>query len=290
MSTNDTINMMAEAQIQEPKSTQGLFTLPCGYLDAAGVLHTEVLLREINGRDEDMLASKKTPDKKKINQLLISCIQRLGSITDRDEIAKAVPRMLIGDRIFLVVAVRRTSLGDDYPYKDKCPSCDKESLMRIDLSELEVVPMPEPMRRVFDVRMPSRAACRAWADTGSLPAIEKTTPTGNLVRFHPITGLDEETFGSVKDKEDAISKSLLARVDMLNERPPSVDELQNLTLAERQYLRDVVFDSADGGVETTLDVTCPACENEYSRELDITQMGFFFPSAARKTSKAKSST
>jgi hypothetical protein len=290
MATTDTIQMMTEAQIREPKSTVGLFTLPCGYLDAEGALHTEVMLREISGKEEDMLASKKVPDNKKMNQLLISCIERLGSITDRERIAQAVPELLVGDRVFLLIAIRRTSLGDDYPYKDECPSCEKESLMSINLGEMDIAPMPEPTRRIFDARLPSKAATRVWADTGELPAAEKLNPLGHTVRFRPVTGRDEEKFGVVLSKDDALSKVLQARIELLNGQPPTVEALQSLSLTERQYLRDEIFDKADGGVETALDVTCPKCNYDYTRELDIGQLGFFFPSAARKTSKTRSST
>ena len=289
-STDNTIQMMTEAQIREPKSTVGLFTLPCGYLEADGTLHSEVMLREISGKEEDMLAGKKVPDQKKMNQLIISCIERIGAISDRDRIAAIVPELLVGDRVFLLIAIRRTSLGDDYPYKDQCPSCEKESLMSIDLGELEVSPMPEPTKRVFDARLPSKAATRLWADTDELPESEKTAPTGKTVRFRPVTGRDEEKINNGRSNEDALSKMLQARIELLDGKPPSVEELQALSLTERQFLRDQIFDKADGGVETTLDVTCPLCGYDYTRELDIGQMGFFFPSAARKNSKTRSST
>lgn len=289
MATNDTIQMMTEAQLREPKAPVGIYTLPCGYLDAEGNLHTEVMLNEITGRDEDMLASKKVPDQKKLNQLLISCIARLGSISDKEKIAAAVPELLVGDRVFLLIAIRRTSLGDDYPYKDICPNCEKESLMSINLAELDIKTMPDPKKRIFDTRMPSKAALREWSDLGEVREPERSAPAGRTIRFRPMNGLDEEKMGRVLEKEDAISKSLLARIELLDGKPPTLEDLKNLTIVERHYLRDEVFDKSDGGVETTLEVTCPKCEHEYTRELEIGQMGFFFPSAARKNSKTRSS-
>jgi hypothetical protein len=286
----NTVAMMTEAQVQEPKSTVGVFTLPCGYLDSEGVLHTEVLVNEITGREEDMLAGNKVPDQKKMSQLITACVGRIGSITERSKIAAAIPDMLIGDRIFLLLAIRRTSLGDNYPYADQCPSCKQESLMSINLGELEVTPMPDPKKRIYDVRMPSKKACREWADTGELPASEAANPTGHTVRFRPVNGADEERMGQVQNKEEALSKQLAIRVELINGKPPDVETMQVLSLAERMYLRDVVFDRVDGGVETTLDVTCPKCSHDYKRELDIKQMGFFFPSAARRSWKTRSST
>lgn len=289
MSNQETIRMMAEAQIREPKSAQGVFTLPCGFLAADGVLHTEVELREINGKDEDMLGSKQVPDSKKLGQLIASCITRLGTITDKGVIAAAVPEMLIGDRVFLTLAIRRTSLGDSYPYSDKCPSCERESLMSIDLSQVEASPMPEPKKRIFDARLPSPRATREWAEHGEVPEPEKSNPTGHTVRFRPLNGRDEESFGRIATKEAALSLTLQTRIELLDGKPPTIDALQALSATERAYIRDVIFDQADGGIETTLDVTCPLCSHDYRRELEL-ELGFFFPSVARKNWKTRSST
>lgn len=287
--STSTLQMMTEAQVREPKSSVGVYTLPCGFLDGNGVLHTEVMLNEITGHDEDMLANGKIPSQKKLNQLLISCIQRIGSITAKNEIAAAVPELLVGDRVFLILAIRRVSLGDDYPYKDTCPSCEKESLMNIDLSSLDVIPMPDPKKRIFDAKLPSKAACRAWANSGEVPEPEKSNPTGRPIRFRAMVGRDEEQVGKVQGKDDAISKLLALRVELLDGKQPTLADFQQMTMAERSFIRDELFRQSDGGVETSLDVTCPQCGSEYQRELEIGQTGFFFPSQARRNSKTRSS-
>lgn len=289
----DTITMMTEAQLREPKSTVGIFDLPCGYVDAAGTLHTEVQLKEISGRDEDMLNNEGMPPSKKMNALLASCVLRIGTITDKGTISSVVADLLVGDRVFLILAIRRVSLGDNYPYKDTCPECERESLMSLNLGELEVQKMKDPLKRVFDARMPSRAAIKQWASTGEdIPEPEKSAPSGKTIRFKMLTGRDEEKIAKAnKSKgEDSVSALLGLRILMLDDKPPTIEELQDLTMAERSYIRDVVFRRDDGGVDTTLEVTCPTCDHDFKRELDIGQMGFFFPSAARKSLKTKSST
>jgi hypothetical protein len=149
--------------------------------------------------------------------------------------------------------------------------------------------MPEPAKRIYDDRMPSRSALMEWANSGDLPEPEKTTPTGKPVRFKMLGGKDEERSGKLKG-DDAISTLLSLRLELLDGKPPTIADIQALTLRERLYLRDGLFRKYDGGVDTTLEVTCPSCGHEFERELDIAQMGFFFPSAARKNSKIKSST
>ena len=287
----DTVTMMTEARLREPKSTVGVYELPCGYVDAAGVLHTEVQLKEITGRDEDMLANEKIPAGKKMNLLLASCVVRIGTISDKQAVASIIPEMLIGDRVFLVLAIRRVSIGDDYPYTDTCPSCSKESLMSINLGELDIIKMADPLKRVFDARLPSASAIKEWSNSGEdVPEPEKSKPTGRTIRFKQLVGKDEEKSTKATGGAEAISTLLGLRILMLDEKPPTIDDLQNLTMSERSYIRDVVFRAGDGGVDTSLDVTCPQCQHEFKRELDITQVGFFFPSAAQKNSKTRSST
>lgn len=284
-----TIGMIAEAQVREPKPSVGVYDLPCGYVDAAGQLHSEVQLRELSGLEEDLLANDKVSAAKKMNGLITNCIVRLGSLTDRSAIAAAVPDMLVGDRVFVLLAIRRTSVGDAYPYEDECPECKKKSLFSLDLSTLEVVKMKDPTKRIVDARLPGSAALKVWANTGEVPEAERKEPTGKTVRFRPITGKDEERASSVKGA-DAVSTLLGLRVELLDGKPASIADIQALSMNERAYLRDVIFRENDGGVDTTLDVECPACSAEFSKELDIGQSGFFFPSTARRRSKRTSST
>ncbi len=259
--------MMLQQQLEVPKSANGIFALPCGYLSPDNTIHREVALREMTGREEDLLASRKTDGTKKMNELFVRCIERIGSMTDKQQIAAAVPELLLGDRTFLMFAIRRVTLGDEYPFRHRCPSCDKESLYLVDLSEIGVKEMPEPTKRSFD---------------GVLPASKKT------YRFHLLTGRDEARLQGVEDPEAKMTQAMQMRLDMLDEKPVMRSVLQGLGLLDRNAMRER-FDEVDGGVDTEVELACPKCEHEYSTDLDISQSGFFFPSATRKNSKKKSS-
>lgn len=260
--------MMLQQQIEVPKSATGIFTLPCGYLSPDGVLHREIDLREMTGKEEDLLASKKTDSAKKMNELFVRCLVRIGALTERPQIAAAVPELLLGDRTFLMFAIRRVTLGDEYPFKHRCPECEKESLYMVDLSEISIKEMPDPTKRSFD---------------GVLPA------SGKTFRFHLLCGRDETRLASVEDPEAKMTQAMQMRLDMFDERPVDKAALQALGLKDRNALRER-FDEVDGGVDTAVELTCPKCDHDYSTDLDISQSGFFFPSATRKNSKKKSST
>ena len=255
-----------ETMMDNPKSTQGIFDLPCGYLDANGVLHTEVQVREMTGREEDLLASNKISPVKKINALLAACVVRLGSIENRELIGQAVVNMTQGDRVYTLLAVRMASLGNDYPVEQKCPECGVESNYLLDLGTLEKKTLAEPMIRVRDIELPSK----------------------KQARIRLATGADEERTAKVRDEEKP-SMLLLCRTELLDGKMPTLLDIKNLSWRDRQALRSAMEDF-DGGVDGTLEMTCNACNHEFKRDLDMGATGFFFPERALKALKQKSST
>ena len=260
--------MLTHHQTTTPKTSQGVYDLPCGYLDEAGNLFTDVALKEITGAEEDLLANPKMQPVKKINELLTRCVQRLGPYVDRGRIAQVVLDLTVGDRAFLMFAIRRISLGDDYPFKDKCPSCEVEKLYTVDLSELTPKEMPDRKKRSFD----------------------ETLPSGKVCKFHPMTGKDEERLAKFdKNKADTLSLSILMRLDFLENKAPTLQDVKDLGLRDRNFLRDK-FEESEGGLDTEVELECPDCGEQFKRDVDVGQQGFFFPSAIQKSLKAKSST
>lgn len=257
-------NVVADIQVKEPKSSKGLFDLPCGYIDESGTLHTEVALREITGVEEDMLAAPKIPPYKKMNDLLTNCVTRIGSIVDRGKLAEVVKDLTVGDRTFLMFAIRRVTLGDEYPFKFKCPECEQESTMIQNLEELEIRAMKDPMRRVY----------------------EGKSASGAVVKFHVLTGREEEKLQKAV-KSEGLSMAIYLRVEAYNGKKPDIDTVKSWSMKERNSIRDL-FDGVEGGVDTTLEIACPSCGEEVEQDLDISQ-GFFFPSQVQKRSKKRSS-
>ena len=265
-------SMLLANQLAEPKSTQGLFELPCGYLGADGKLVTEVALREIRGHEEDMLASKTVPDWMKLGELITGCTTRIGSITDRGQIAMAVKQLPAGDRAFLLFAIRRVSMGDILPFRSKCPTdkeeCGAESLFQVDLKDLEIKRMADPTKRA---------------------GYDGVLPSGSTIRYRILTGVDEEEIAKQqKSKDDTLSLQLLIRTELLNGKPPSLEDFKELSMRDRDYIRSELFDAIDGGVETDIEVTCPKCGVDFVHEVAVGEKGFFFPSQVLKKSKTRS--
>lgn len=247
-----------EEALRDPKSSQGIFELPCGFLTPDGELLTEVKVREITGAEEDMLATKGISGGKKITQLLAGCVESIGTVTDKQTLQLICRNLPIGDRVFLLLAIRRVSLGDEIPFEDQCPSCEKKSVYYQNLSELTIRAMKEPKKRVYDITLPSK----------------------KTARFHVMTGKDEETLTKA-DAKDQASAAVSVRLDLLNEVAPTIEDVKALSMRDRNALRDT-FDKVEGGVETTVDVSCPLCGHEYRTEMNPGSTGFFSPSRLQK--------
>jgi len=252
-------------QMETPKGSNGVFELPCGYLDPhTQELFTEVQIREITGNEEDMLASQQIPSAQKISQLLSGCVTRIGTVTDKGLIAGMVQNLTVGDRVFLIFSIRRVTLGDELPVREKCPECGVKTLFMVDLAEdLSPKPMPDPRKRVFDV----------------------TLPSGMEARFRVSTGQDETNLAKLvrrqKHKSDSLSQAILMRLEMLGDEKPTLKMVKSLGMRDRNFLREQ-FQEVEGGVDTTLELECPACGNEWEKDLDLSAANFFFPGGRRR--------
>ena len=254
-----------ENQIRDAKGSRGALTIPCGLIGENGEIYTDAEIREISGHEEDMLASKKIPASRKMGTLLAKCCTRLGPYTG-DELEKQVRNLPVGDRVLLLLRIRQITLGDEFPYRHECPECNYKGMFTIDLNDMEVKAMPDPTQRIHEFDLSS----------------------GAHVRFHIMTGTDEERLSDVMKESDKVTMTILARLDLLDGGLPTLEVIKDLGMKLRNELRDR-FNEVEGGVDTSVEIECPRCEELVITELDITQQGFFFPSAALKKWKKKSS-
>ena len=262
---SDVITNAAINDMEIPKAPVGVFELPIGLLED-DQLQTHVRVREITGREEDMLMAKNIVEHRKFGELLKSCVVELGSYSRSVDIEVRLPQLLKTDREFLLWSVRRVSLGDEYPYKQQCPKCEKTGIYTLDLAEIKIRPMPEESRkrRVFDYVL----------------------PTGRKVVWRPLTGAMEERLNArmAKKQGDILSLAMSARVETLDGGASTIDDMKSLGLKDRSAFREEV-ERVEGGLDDVLEMTCSSCGHEFEDTLTVGQTGFFFPSRVRKGSK-----
>ena len=181
-----------------------------------------------------------------------------------------VQKFTVTDRYFMLIAIRRASLGDRYSVESKCPECQKIGKFDADLSLLPIRPMKDPTSRTWSGVVPSGASFTA----------------------HVMTGEDEAWLAAAKSKLEGTAEltlNLLARVDSWNGEPlvrdtvhrkdfeKSVRTLANLGIRDRSSIRNQV-DDVEGNVDLTLDFACSSCGNQWKGGLSLTSKDFFFPS------------
>ena len=213
-------------------------TLPGGLLLADGRRLDQAVLAPLTGREEEWLVSHPdTPNAFAVTHLLASCLLGLGDAPVTPEMVRA---LLVGDRDYLMLQLRRLTLGDRVQAVFTCPSCAAK--MDVDFSSSEV-----PVDR--------HAQTQAYhaADVG--PA--------RSIRFRLPTGADQEAVLSVPP-EDRVS-ALLARCVEQGAIPLSDDEIRAVSSA---------MESRAPRVDLELDLVCPECGHPFAAPCDMTALFF----------------
>jgi hypothetical protein len=111
-------------------------TLPIGVADAAGRLQRRASLRKMRGHEEALLYDASLSPARLVTELIKGCLVRLGEAAEIS--AEMVAELYSADRNFLIVELRRITLGDQLAASYGCPSCGGETSVTEDLGRLEV--------------------------------------------------------------------------------------------------------------------------------------------------------
>jgi hypothetical protein len=190
-------------------------------------------------------------------------------------------RMLLGDRFSLLIDIRCMTWGPEYVFPIRCsdPSGLCENTRKGFEWELDLRDLP---------RRPYAPETIAKLKEGA-NRFETVGPNGEAVVFRLLYGEDERTIEAYRRRHDGrwtIAEALaqkIVSVDGVKDNPAAitawVEELDAGAGLELSNRMDVV----DGGVETTIEIVCPACRWEESISLPFVK-AFFGPSKSKKTS------
>ena len=287
--------------LTEGAPEKGLYTLVGGYLDDDGVVHTEVELRSMSGHEEDLLGNRSVPITQRMSGIMASCVKRIGTITDRGQISKAVNGLPTGSRSHLLVSLRRTThwkrTKDIYDMDARCPrqQCEKIGSYKVHLGELDTWDIPEPTKRLYDVKLEDAGKSVTWKiPTGAedqVLAVVAEEPGSDaeiltymiMVRLTAVDG--ERVELGVSDFLDRNH----TKIKLSHAAQKIRMMVKNLSVGDREDLR-TSFIEHEPGIDTDLDFKCKFCHRPFKGMLSVTQESFFFPSATSRSSKRKSST
>ena len=200
-------------------------------------------LRPLSGRDEEWLARhRNTPNAVRVTWLLNGCLLTLD---DAPVDGACVQQMLVGDREFLMLQLRRMTFGDHVQAVVNCPVCG--SKMDVDF-RLDLVPV--------QARQQSEATFTMEI-------------SGRRVRFRLPNGGDQE---AVIQQEKAVD-ALLDRCIVDDGAQPLSGEDREALIAEMERLAP--------HVDVELELACPECSHEFMLPFDTTS--FFFEEMAVKS-------
>lgn len=252
----------------DAQPSYGALELLGGYLyrqqpGSEPVLLNRVIMREMTGKEEDMLASEKVEVYLRFSHILSACLVKIYnddgvSVETPSMMPDVVDNLTISDRMQMLLYLRMISIerGHLFTFRTNCPKCGSEFRKTVDLRELEQKPMKNPSARIYDVQLSS----------------EKTA------RCRVLLGKHEREMNKVSQADSyQFSLQIKVRLQEIDGSPANLQDIQNLSLRERNILRKA-FDEYEGGVEMSVPHICTRCNVKSSIEVDIGQPDFFFQS------------
>jgi hypothetical protein len=217
----------------------GICTLPGGLVLEDDRRLSQAELRPLCGREEEWLARHpRAPSAVAVTHLLSGCLLRLD---DQPAHRDQVRRLLVGDRDYLMLHLRRISLGETIRAVLPCPACPAK--MDVDF-------------RAADVPVESRP------QTASSYSLDLVTGAGphRTARFRLPTGADQEAVLGLAD-EQAV-EALLARC--------LLDEGGAALLPSEQSAVIEAMDRLAPQLELELELVCPECSHTFVTLFDTT--------------------
>lgn len=238
--------------------------LPIGYTDASGQVHRRAVLRKMRGHEEALLYDTSLSPSRLVTELLRSCVLRLGDIEAPDD--AVLTQLYTADRNYLLLELRRITLGDRLEAVYACPSCGRYIHRVEDLREIEVRHKAddEPLEDIV-LELEDGYVDR---DGQAHTEVVLTLPKGTDEEFV------EPMFA--KDPLKAQDALLLRCIKRFGTMPKAALEaygvkiLRDLTMGDRLAI-DRALNGNTPGVNLERRIDCPDCGRSFYALLDVSR-------------------
>jgi hypothetical protein len=263
---------------QSPPPREYEFDLPVGLTDADGEIHRDAAVRKMRGHEEALLYDQDLGPGELVSHMIAGTLVRLGTL-DRPG-PDVAGRMYSADRNYLLLQIRRVTLGDEMTASYTCPACAAEVRTIERLDEI-------PVRRLQDGEDPE--AITVELEDGFT---DRNGTTHGSVTLRLPRG-DDEAFVSPSFERDPMKAAdalTLRCVSQFGTLPLNELEayglriLRDLSFGDRLRIQWALNDDAPGA-RLRRTVRCDACGTRFERFLDVTD--FFVPSRGGDTASGR---
>jgi hypothetical protein len=241
--------------------TTGL--LPGGYVDKDVMVHREVELIPLTGREEEFLAASRQQESASLVTAVLSrCIRRIGTIRPvSQEVAR---NLLIADRQYLLLKLREVTFGDQVRANLFCPwpDCSKRVAINFSINDI-------PIRESED-KGPSYMMTLSPEVAGELREDDRE------ITFRLPNGADQEAISPLlaENEARALAKLLGRCIQSIGRLTnPGEAVISRLSPAARLAIEQQM-EMVAPKVELAMDVNCHECGREFSAPFDLHR--FFF--------------
>lgn len=236
--------------------------LPVGYTDESGRVHRQATIRKMRGHEEALLYDQTLSAGRLVTELIRSCLVRLGGI--EAVTSQIVSELYTVDRNYLLLELRRITLGDHLPALYVCPRCGTEISVVQDLNTI-------PVRRLEEGQDLSDVTLQLEDGYTDREGVLHAEIVLTLPR-----GVDEEFVSSLAEKDPLKAQDvlLLRCIRRFGDLPPAALEaygikiLRDLTMGDRHRLYQAL-NSQMPAVDFQCPVRCDSCGTSFQGVMDV---------------------
>lgn len=241
---DDTPVALEDPEITLPVDTE--FDLPGGYISPVGEISLDAEVRELTGRDEELIA-KATTSVKAMDVVLSRGLVSVGGNAP-DEILRN--NLLAGDRDYILMRIYAATFGSDLELGRYCPTCQSDVTVHVDLIEdVPVKRLESPMERRFTLDC-------------SVGPVDVELPTGHT----------QKAMMAADNKNIAELATLLLENTVLSINGNSSlgkASVLDLSIRDRRKISDAIAERNPGPRMQDTVVPCPNCETELEVPLTV---------------------
>lgn len=239
--------------------------LPGGFVDEAGLVHRQVELAPLRGREEEFLASQHGLESNALTTALLSrCVQRIGAITP---VSETVTRnLLVADRQYLLLKLREATFGHRVQATIVCPDPACGTKMDIDFSTQDIpVKASEDKGPLYQMQLPPESGLMSEDGEICTEVVFRLPNGGDQEAISPLLLQDESQAGMA-----LLERCVQCIGPWENPGLARIGQLSPQVLMAIEQQIELVAPA----VELTMAGNCPECDLVFSLPFDLS--GFFW--------------